>query len=150
MKKTLSVLFTIGLLSVLMVPMIVSAQTGTPNECCKASRTFTVGDVTVTQGEIVGASGGKCEIGGVVTTPDVSTDLWGMICLLNSFYTITDWVFLILVGVAGIWVLMGAFTLLTAGGNAEKVTTGRNYILYAAIGLAVALLAQEGPGIVKV
>ena len=131
------------------MPVIVSAA-DTPNECCKVSRGFTVGDVVVVKDDVVGAAGGKCVINGVDTTPNPQTDSWGMICLLNSLYTIVDWVFLILVGVAGIWVLMGAFTLLTAGGNAEKVTTGRNYILYAAIGLAVALLAKAVPGIVKV
>lgn len=152
MKKTLSVLFAISLLSVLVAPIMVSAQSGTPNECCRLTRDFTFSNLSITavKNQVIGAPGGKCEINGIDTFIDVPTDSWGMVCLLNSLYNITDWIFLILVGIAGIWVLMGAFTLLTAGGNSEKVTSGRNYILYAAIGLAVALLAKAVPGIVRV
>jgi hypothetical protein len=45
--------------------------------------------------------------------------------------------------------IMGALNIITAGGSPEKVTTGRNYIMYAVIGLIVALLAWELPNIVK-
>ncbi|GAH61373.1 unnamed protein product, partial [marine sediment metagenome] len=56
----------------------------------------------------------------------------------------------ILVAFAAIMVLFGAFTLLTAGGAPEKVTSGRNYIIYAAIGLAVGLFAKAIPALVRV
>jgi hypothetical protein len=74
----------------------------------------------------------------------------GMCCVMNSIYNITDWIFMILVAIAAIMVLYGAYSLLTGGGNAEKITTGRNYIIYAAVGLAVAFLAKAVPGVVKI
>jgi hypothetical protein len=40
-------------------------------------------------------------------------------------------------------VLVGAFQILTAGGNPEKFKRGRQTILYAAIGFAVVLLASS-------
>ena len=72
-----------------------------------------------------------------------------MFCVMNTLYSITDWIFVILVALAGIFVIIGAFTLLTAAGSPEKVTSGRNYILYAAIGLIVGLLAKAIPSLVR-
>jgi hypothetical protein len=77
------------------------------------------------------------------------TDKWGMLCLLNTIYNITDWIFVILMALAVIFVIIGAFTLVTAAGSPEKVSSGRNYIMYAAIGIVVALLARAIPALVK-
>jgi hypothetical protein len=47
------------------------------------------------------------------------------------------------VGVAAvIMVLVGGFRYITSGGSSEKVTSAKNTILYALIGVAVAALAQ--------
>lgn len=43
--------------------------------------------------------------------------------------------------VASIMVLWGAFQILTAAGNSQKLTDGKNTVLYAAIGLAIVILA---------
>jgi len=80
----------------------------------------------------------------------VMLDVNGMCCVMNSIYNVTDWIFLILAGIAVIMVLFGAFELLTAGGNADKVGTGRKYIIFAAVGLVAAFLAKAIPGVVKV
>ena len=72
----------------------------------------------------------------------------GMCCLLNTLYRITDWIFVILMGVVGIMVIIGALNLLTSAGSPEKVNTGRNYIMYAAIGMIVAFLAKAIPNMV--
>lgn len=48
-----------------------------------------------------------------------------------------------------IMVLVGAFQILTAGGNPEKVTKGRKTILYAVVGYAIVLLAQGLVFIIK-
>jgi len=74
---------------------------------------------------------------------------WGMICLLNTLYGVTNWIFAALVAVAGILVILGAFNIVTAGGSSDKVASGRNYIIYAAVGLAVGLLARAIPAIVR-
>jgi len=64
-------------------------------------------------------------------------------------YSITDWIFVILVGLAGIFVIIGAMNLLTSAGDPAKVTSGRNYIMYAAIGLVVGLLSKAVPALVR-
>jgi hypothetical protein len=46
-------------------------------------------------------------------------------------------------------IVIGAFNIITAGGSPEKVTAGRNYILYALIGMVVAFFAKAIPAIVS-
>jgi len=45
-------------------------------------------------------------------------------------------------------IVVGAFNIITAGGAPDKVTAGRNYILYALIGMVVAFFAKAIPAIV--
>jgi len=73
----------------------------------------------------------------------------GVCCLLQTLYNVTDWIFVILVGVASIFVIIGAMNLLMSAGDTTKVSSGRNYIMYAAIGLIVGFLAKAIPAIVK-
>jgi hypothetical protein len=82
-------------------------------------------------------------------TIDENVDEWGLCCLLEGIYTIVDWIFTILVAVTGIFVILGGFTIATAGGDPAKVSSGRNYILYAMIGLVVALFSRAIPALVK-
>ena len=48
-----------------------------------------------------------------------------------------------------IMVLVGAFQLITSSGDPEKVSQGRKTILWAAVGLAIALLAGGAVSIIK-
>jgi hypothetical protein len=72
----------------------------------------------------------------------------GACCMLDAVYKVSQWVMYIVIIIAFIFIVMGALNIITAGGSPEKVTTGRNYILYAIIGLIVALLAWQLPRIV--
>ncbi len=55
---------------------------------------------------------------------------------------VIDFVFWVAVAVVPLMVLVGAFHLLTAGGDPKRVKTGQNFIMYAAIGLAVILFSK--------
>jgi len=132
MKKFLITLILLDFLAVFVLPNIVLAQTtgGAVPSTCNISRTIKI-------------------MTGTCPTGAVSIEENGMCCLLNTLYNITDWIFLVLVALAGIFVIIGAMTLLTASGDPTKVASGRNYILYAMIGLLVAFLAKAVPNIVK-
>jgi len=56
--------------------------------------------------------------------------------------TIGGYVIGILVIVAVFYVLWAAYTFITAAGDTEKITSARNRIMYAGIGIIVALLAR--------
>lgn len=73
----------------------------------------------------------------------------GVCCFLQTLYKITDWIFVILIAVAALFVIIGAMNLLMSAGDPGKVTSGRNYVMYAVIGLIVGFLAKAIPAIVK-
>ena len=52
-----------------------------------------------------------------------------------------DIIFTILIAVAALFVMIGAFMFVTAGGDAEKVAAAREKILYAVIAVVVAILS---------
>ncbi len=43
---------------------------------------------------------------------------------------------------SGVFIVVGAFKLTTSGGNKDSVKSGKNMIIYAAVGLAVILLSN--------
>lgn len=55
---------------------------------------------------------------------------------------IIDFIFYIAVVVAPLMIIIGAFYLLTAGGDPKKIGTGKNIIIYTLIGLAIVMLAR--------
>ena len=154
MRKILPLLVLGSFLMVLFVPILVSAQSLTgPVECCKLKRAITLEGAPYAKDTIVGiennmtlGSGvGQCPFG----TSSVAVTQWGMFCILNSIYTVTDWAFIILVLVTVLFIIIGAFTFLLAGGDPEKAKAGQSYILYAVIAIVVALLAKAVPSIVR-
>lgn len=147
MKKFLSALILIGFLGILVAPIMVSAQEA-PRDCCTLKRAITL-DTASCSADDVAAPNAAAAIACDGPYCSDSADKWGMFCLMNTLYSITDWIFVILVGLAGIFVIWGALTLIMAGGSPEKVSSGRNYVMYAAIGLIVGFLARAIPALVR-
>lgn len=126
MKKILAV----AILSVLVFPALALAQ-ATPPTDCTLLRDFTAIDPGCTAGSVV------------------SIETFGACCALNSLQRVIDVIFFILVFIAIILFLIGAFTIVTAGGAPERVASGRNYILYAIVGLAIGFLARAVPAVAQ-
>jgi hypothetical protein len=113
---------------------LINAQTaGGPPSQCTMSRNTGIAGCPAT---------GPCAF-------DSTTSPCGICCLMNALYTITDWVFIITIAIVMLFVIVGAFTFVTSAGDPEKTKSGRLYITYAAIGLAIGLLARAVPGIVR-
>lgn len=165
MKKIVSIFVVVSLLVVLFVPIIASAQP-VVKECCKAGRDMKwkrgkingvlcteAAPCNINKNDTVGPEDVKCPLpnqaGAKDQDPDRETEHWGIICLLNTIYRITDWIFYILMAFVGVMIVIGAFTIITAGGAPDKVSSGRNYVLYAVIGMVVAFFARAIPTIVK-
>ena len=70
-------------------------------------------------------------------------------CLFTAIYTVKNWIFFAVMAVSTIMVIFGAFAIVTAGGDPSKLSSGRNYILYAMIGFAVALFSTAIPTLVQ-
>ena len=131
MKKVLSSLILVSVLGLMLAPAVSLAQVPTQPTTCKLKYDLTSVDPACSKGA------------------SVEIDKYGMCCLLNTLYNVTDWMFIALIGLAVIFVIIGGFTFVTAGGSTEKTQAGRNYLLYAAIGILIGFLAKAIPAIVK-
>jgi len=152
MKKFLPILVLISFLAVLLVPMVASAQG--PPECCKIKRTIKIDTETCIGGQVAGPVDGTCptEIGTINCPTGAGTtgsEKWGLFCVINTINTVVDWIFVILIALTVFFVLLGAINILTAAGDPLKLGKGRDYILWAAIGLILAFIARAVPAIVK-
>ena len=143
MKKVLTGLVLVSLLAILAAPLVASAQEPVPAEIqkCKMRHDLTGTDWT-NRGFICAAKGSDCTFSDTAKT-------CGVCCIMDTVYTVTDWIFVGVVTLVVIFILWGAFNLLTAAGNPEKIKTGRDLIIFASIGMLVALLAKAIPWIVR-
>ncbi len=143
MKKILTALVLISFLGLLVAPAMTLAQTP-PAEItkCTMRHNLTTTDWT-NAGFSCPAKGADCDF------ENLSGYTCGSCCIVDTIYTVTDWIFIIVISVAAIMVIVGAFNIITAGGNAEKVNSGRSYIIFAIAGLIVALLAKAIPAIAR-
>lgn len=62
--------------------------------------------------------------------------------ILKVFERIVDWMFTILLIVAAMYIVMAAFSFITAQGDVEKVAKARQWVLMALVGVAVAFMAR--------
>src|SRR3989344_9471129 len=63
--------------------------------------------------------------------------------------TVVNWLFSFLVFLAIVFVMIAAYKYLTASGDPEKVKSASNTLIYAAIAIAVALLARGLPFLIS-
>jgi hypothetical protein len=145
MKKILFSLALLGMIVGISAPLMASAQmSSAPTECTMRRE---VNDFLGT--------GAACPSAGTVAEYDQNygtppNELSGaMCCLFSTILYVIDWLFMILMVIVVVLILMGAFTLMTSGGSEEGVAKGRNYIIYALIGVAVALLSRALPYLIR-
>lgn len=62
--------------------------------------------------------------------------------LIRVLNTLVNWLFAILMIIAVIFIFYAAYLYLTAGGDPEKVKTATKQLVFAAIAIGVALIAQ--------
>ncbi len=132
MKKIFSVLTLISLGLLVFIP-VQAATEGVLEGCTLTVEAAKVGD---------------CEELDTVCNFDENPDC-GICCFLQTLYKVTDWFFVILIALAGLFVIIGSMNLLMSGGDPSKVAAGRQYVIYAIIGLIVGFLARAIPAIVK-
>jgi uncharacterized membrane protein len=80
---------------------------------------------------------------GTSNTP--TTNIVSLQGVLQLFCVVFGWAFYFLIILAVIFILVAAFRYLTAGGDPENVKKAGAVLLYAAVAIAVALLAKAVP-----
>jgi hypothetical protein len=69
--------------------------------------------------------------------------------VLDTVKKIIDFVTYALLIVAVVVIVLAGYQFVTAQGDTDKITKARNYIIYAMIGVVVALLSQAIVGLVR-
>ncbi len=159
MKKILAFITLAVLISGMAGVGIAMAQDEKLNECCLLKNAVKIGETTDDKfsiNDVVGPVNGVCNIDvnsdGKIDDSDKitkETKDWGMVCTLNSVYTVTNWIFYIMTIVAVLMIVFGGFTYITAAGDPAKAEKGKTILTYAIIGLAIALIAKLIPSLVK-
>jgi hypothetical protein len=62
--------------------------------------------------------------------------------------TIANWIFAILIAVAVIMLLLAGFKWMTSGGNEDDVAMARKMLIWALVGVAIALMSKALVGMV--
>jgi hypothetical protein len=137
MRKIISAIACLSFLGLMFAPLVFADITP-PTEITKCTMRHTLTGFT---GITCPPKGSDC-----VYANDTNC---GPCCTLDSIYTVTDWFFYIVLAFAIIFVVFGAFQIMTAGGSPEKIKVGRDFILYAIIGLLVGLIAKSIPYIAR-
>lgn len=80
----------------------------------------------------------SAQIGEVSVAPD-----YAICCGPGTIlYNVTNWLFTILLVVAAIFIIVAAYMFVTASGDPDKTKTARNFVLYALVGVLVAIGAR--------
>ena len=141
MRKILSILILSVFLVGLVAPALVQGQEDLPSGCYlkKTGATWT---------------GAKCPVPDATNPPfcdptETGHEDCGMCCLLNIIYSVTDWIFyLMIVAVVIVFVIAGAMFMM-AGGSTEKTKSAKFMMILGVVGLVIALVAKLVPSVVK-
>lgn len=150
-KKTLISLSLIGIITLFFALPLVSFA-GTPQDCCKLRHDLSdINGQDYVEGDVVKSKspGAQCDLTPGAGGTTYERDDWGLVCMLDTIVTATDWIFYFLVSIAVLMIIMGGVTIMTSAGSIERANKGKNYIIYAIAGLAIALIAKAIPALVK-
>jgi len=152
MKKVLSIFILIVLLVGIVAPGISSAQKEKPRECCNIKQRVDLGADGICVEKAIatpnGNTGKPCNDGKTVNSP-CGGESWGMFCLFNTIYSVTNWLFYFLIVIAVLFVIIGGAAYMLSAGNSERAERGKSIIIFAIVGLALALIAKLIPSIVR-
>jgi len=169
MSKKISLIF-VSILVIILISIVyfpVMAQTMHKVSCCQLSYEITLDDIdicapvgcdpetagccvrvpsqTFLEGDIIGpAEDGvtQCWLGSSQVNIGIATPHWGMVCLINTIYSITDWVFWFALALSIIIGIVTGFFFLTAGGEPYKIEKARGMFIWLVVGIAVAVSAK--------
>jgi hypothetical protein len=140
MRKIISAIVLLSALLLMVAPLVLAQAVVPEPTKCVLRGSWDTADWK--------AKGMDCPAKGSDCLFDSTTYDCGACCMIDAVYAVSNWVFIVVLTIGFIFIILGAFNIITAGGSPEKVTAGRNYVLYAIIGIVVAVLFRSLPNIV--
>ena len=125
-----------------------TATTGNTCAFQSGSNTF-LKDTVIGAGDCDLTTNNTCVWKGTEVTLNVESQEWGTICLLNSIYNVTNWIFFFFLAIAILVGVIAGYYFMTSAGDETKLGKARSMLTYMAIGLIVAALAKVIPTLVR-
>ena len=149
-QKIYQVIGLVALLSFLSFGLVF-AQQDELNDCCKIRTQFKINNIAYQAGDLVKSkeASAYCGLTADSGKSTHSLDEWGMVCLMNTINTATNWIFYIMTLLAVLMIVFGGFTYIAAAGDPTKAGKGKTILTFAIIGLAIALIAKMIPTLVR-
>ena len=166
MKKIFSFALLLVLGVSLIMPVLVSADLASsgPKDCCTVRQNMAWKKGTILKdttadncadatpcileaGETIGGDKDVVCLGTAKVT--YNTGQWGMICLVNTITYITNWIFYLLMIAVVLMFIIAGVMYLTAGAKPDNAKKAKSMMLYAILGLVVALVAKLIPSVVR-
>lgn len=150
-KFSISLVF-LFCVSFAIAPIGANADVHGPSECCLLDHDLTDIEGACVAGEIVGPPAAKwCDIDGNGSQDPVtsSPQRWATCCFLDSIYTFSDWLFMAFFVLTVIIFGIAAYFFLFSGGDPQKVSKAKSFLLYGAIAVALVVLSKVIPATIK-
>ena len=93
--------------------------------------------------------GGVASAGPATPTTTIPTGITTAQGFIDLLAIATDWIFVILLIIAVLFILLAGLQFITGGGDPAAVSEARTKLIWAAVGIGVALLARGLPGAVR-
>ena len=124
-----------------------SAEEGTKiKDSCTLTKLIKINNAEIAKGTIVTSGASALSAGGPGQTIEVKE--WGIICLVNTINTVTDWIFFVLISLSFVFILIAGFMWMIARDSAEKQKQAGQMIAAALVGIVIAILSRIIPGVV--
>ena len=128
---------------------VCDAAVDEPLSCCILRSDVALDGTPYTEGDTVGGGPvGECSLNDGSMSHN-ETKEWGLVCLLGSVGAVSRWIFIALMVVVPLMIITGAYYITTAGAQPEKVATGKNFIIWATVGLLVGLFSNAIPNFIS-
>lgn len=128
--------------------VVSAAEMEEPLNCCILRSEVVLEGATYPEGDTVGGGViGECSLNDG-TMGHSETKEWGLVCILGSIGAVAHWIFVVLMVVAPLMIMIGAYYIMTAGSEPDRVKKGKNYIIWAAAGLLVGLFSNAIPNFI--
>jgi hypothetical protein len=138
MNKSLLASLLIVVAAIVITPIVLAETVPSNLTGCTISASHALNGTSWTNRGITCPASGACAL-------DSTTYTCATCCLVDKVYTFTDWIFVAVMLFVTIKILQGGYYILTSAGDEKKLTSGRQNILWALAGMAVALFARSLP-----
>lgn len=147
-KLVLILLFITTISGLLFLPSPVEAEIA---RYCTMRSTVTF---TAEQARYLGIAGrlsirAGTRVGDENSRAAVRTGAWGIICLLGTVGFVTRVIIWFLIPLFTILLIIGGIKIMTAAGDTDKVSKGKNFILYAALGFLLVMIVGAIPAMIR-